>query len=35
MMDQFVVWELRGVKFLCLRRPEPEFYHFLERIKRL
>lgn len=33
MMSQFVVWQLRGVRFLCLRDRIDPF--FLERIKRL
>lgn len=32
MMDQFVVWELRGVKYLCIRT---EFPGFVDTIKRL
>lgn len=33
MMDQFVVWELRGVRYLCLRTDPASA--FLETLKRL
>lgn len=33
MMDQFIVWSMHGVRYLCLRT-DPES-SFLERIKRL
>ncbi len=33
MMDQFVIWQLRGVVYLCLRNDSDPY--FLERIKRL
>lgn len=32
MMDQFVIWELRGVRYLCLRVDDS---CFLQQIKRL
>ena len=32
MMDQFIIWELRGVKYLCLKVDDSVF---VERIKRL
>ena len=32
MMDQFIVWELRCVRYLCLRNDDSAF---VERIKRL
>lgn len=32
MMDQFVVWSLRGVSYLCLRTDNSAF---VTRIKRL
>lgn len=36
MMDQFVVWNLRGARYLCLRDADPVNYYFLmNRIKRL
>lgn len=35
MMDQFVVWRLRGVAMLCLRSADPAKYYFLQTIKRL
>lgn len=36
MMDQFVVWSMHGVTYLCLRDlSNPENYFWLERIKRL
>lgn len=33
MMDQFVIWQLQGVRYLCLRNPND--YYMLERIKRM
>ena len=33
MMDQFVVWQMHGVRYLCLRR-DPDDAHD-ESIKRL
>lgn len=33
MMTQFVVWQLRGVRYLCLRHEDDPY--ILERIKRL
>lgn len=33
MMDQFVVWELRGVRILGYRNPAA--WHWLEPIRRL
>ncbi len=35
MMDHFVVWQLQGVRYLCLRDSKPENHHILERIRRL
>ena len=33
MMDQFVVWQLRGVRYICLRTdPESCFLQTLERL---
>lgn len=33
MMDQFIVWSMQGVRYLCLRT-DPES-SFVDRIKRL
>jgi hypothetical protein len=32
-MAQFVVWQLRGVRYLCLRHPDDPY--FPEQLKRL
>ncbi len=33
MMDQFVIWQLRGVRYLCLRTDPSSA--FVDRLKRL
>ena len=33
MMDQFVVWSLRGITYLCVR--DENHYYFLHKVARL
>jgi hypothetical protein len=35
MMDQFIVWKMAGIKYLCVRSDNPENYYYLDKIKRL